>query len=498
MKLPKSFYSWPTMIGAVIALFSLVMIIFLFIISTIFDQGSSYLGIFIYIVLPFFLVLGLVLIPVGMWIRIRKIRKGKSVKEPGWPSVDLNIRRHRNAFFVFAGGTIVFLFFSAIGSYEAFHYTESVEFCGKLCHQVMKPEYIAYQNSPHAHVACVECHVGSGADWYVRSKLSGLYQVYSVTFNKYPKPIPTPIANLRPARETCERCHWPEQFYARQHRLHRYYLMDEENTEWDISTQMKTGPGYSALGLSEGIHWHINPDVKIEYIAGDEQREFLPWVKYTNLGTGEVSIYQDQDFPLEEYLIDSLEKREMDCMDCHNRPSHDYQTPGYFINNALTAGIIPKELPGIKALSMDIVKEIFENTDTAMMYIEDQIMAHYRDNYPELYSEDHDLIQAAIAGLQSDYRKNIFPEMGARWDVYPNHIGHIEFNGCFRCHNDMHMNEEGKTISKDCNLCHAINAQGKPDSLEMGTVFESLEFKHPIDIGGAWKEYFCVDCHRDL
>ncbi|UCG27495.1 MAG: NapC/NirT family cytochrome c [Bacteroidales bacterium] len=497
MKLPRSFYSWPTMIGAVVALFSLFMIVFLFIISTILDQGSSYLGIFIYMVLPVFLIVGLILIPIGMWRKVRRDRKRETVPEPKWPRVDFNDPKHRNAFVIFITGTILFLFLSAIGSYEAFHYTESVEFCGKLCHKVMKPEYTAYQNSPHARVACVECHVGPGADWYVRSKLSGLYQVYSVTFDKYPRPIPTPITNLRPARETCERCHWPEQFYARQHRLHRYYLMDEENTEWDISTQMKTGPSYSAFGLQEGIHWHINPDVKIEYIAEDELREYLPWVRYTNISTGKSTVYQDQDYPLDQAQIDSLEKRVMDCMDCHNRPSHDYQTPGFFINNALTAGIIPK-LPRIKDLAMEIVNEIFKDSDTAMLFIEERIKDFYAENYSELSAESPDLINQAISGLQNEFMNNIFPEMQVRWDVYPNHIGHIEYNGCFRCHNDNHANEEGNVISKDCNLCHTINAQGKPDSLEVGTVFESLEFRHPVDIDEAWKEYLCVDCHMAL
>lgn len=498
MKLPRSFYSWPTMIGGVIALFSLAMIIFLFIISTILDQGSSYLGIFIFMVLPIFLISGLLLIPIGMWIKVRKDRKREAVSGLKWPKLNLNDKKHRNAFLIFTAGTILFLFLSAIGSYEAFHYTESVEFCGTLCHEVMKPEHTAYQNSSHARVACVECHVGSGADWYVRSKLSGLYQVYSVTFNKFPRPIPTPISNLRPAQETCEKCHWPEQFYARQNRMHRYYLMDEENTEWDISTQMKTGPSYSALGLQEGIHWHINSDVKIEYISEDDQRELLPWVRYTNLKTGKVSVYQDQDFPLEQHLIDSLEKRTMDCMDCHNRPSHDYQTPGLFINNALTAGIIPKELPGIKSLAMEIVDEIFENSDTAMMFIEESIQRYYLENYPEITATSSELIQQAIEGLKAEYNKNIFPEMQVRWDVYPNHIGHIEFNGCFRCHNNTHINDNGRVISKDCNLCHTINAQGVPDSLEIGSVFESLQFRHPIDIGDAWEEYLCVDCHMDL
>jgi len=264
MKLPQSSYNWTSLIGAVIAIISLFMMGFLLAISLFINVGSSYLGLVIYIILPGFLLLGLILIPVGMVRRMKKLKREKVVEQSRWPQVNLNIKQHRNAFVIFVISTTVFLFLSAVGTYEAFHYTESVEFCGTLCHEVMDPEYVTYQGSSHARVACVDCHVGSGADWYVRSKLSGLYQVYSVLFKKYPQPIETPISNLRPARETCEECHWPEKFYASLLRTEKHYLADERNTEWDIALRMKIGAEYSALGLQEGIHWHINPDVKIE------------------------------------------------------------------------------------------------------------------------------------------------------------------------------------------------------------------------------------------
>ncbi len=234
-RLPPSFYNWTSIIGVTIAIISLFMIGFLFVVSIFLAEGSSYLGLVMWIVLPTFLVLGLLIIPVGMVIKSRKDKRLKVTYDKAWPKIDLNEVATRNAVMIFGVGTIFFLLLSAVGSYEAFHYTESVEFCGTLCHQVMDPEYVAYQNSSHAKVSCVECHVGSGADWYVRSKLAGLYQVYAVLANVYPKPIPTPVRNLRPARETCEECHWPEKFYARQLVVEKHYLADEANTEWDIS-----------------------------------------------------------------------------------------------------------------------------------------------------------------------------------------------------------------------------------------------------------------------
>jgi len=496
-KLPHSVYNWVSLIGATIALITLFMIIFLFAIVTFTGRGGSYLGLVIYIILPAFLIVGLILIPIGMWIKTRKERRAKVREESKWPTIDLNDIRHRNAFIIFAVGTTIFLFLSAVGSYEAYHYSESVQFCGTTCHNVMKPEYTAYQHSPHARVACVECHVGEGADWFIKSKISGLYQVYAVTLGTVPRPIQTPITNLRPARETCENCHWPEKFYAQELRTEVHYLNDTSNTEWRINLNMKIGAEHSAKGLEEGIHWHINPNIKIEYMASDPSRENIPWVRYTNKKTGKVYIYEDQNEPLTQGQKDSLELRTMDCIDCHNRPSHNYKPPAFFVNNAIAAGDIPQDLPGIKNLSMEICAKEFSTTDSAMQYIKNELDTFYKENYPEIYSNSYALVKKAISGLQSNYKMNIFPEMNVRWDAYPNHIGHLEFKGCFRCHNDNHTSEEGRKISKDCNQCHTIMAQGPAGSMESASAGNSLEFLHP-DGDESWKEMLCVDCHTGL
>lgn len=498
IKLPDSSYNWTTVVGATIAVISLFMIVFLFAISIFFDQGGSYLGLIIYIVLPSIMIGGLILIPIGMYYKNKKDKASKGDSKRSLPKIDLNDVKHRNAFMIFSIGTVILLFISSIGSYEAFHYTESVEFCGTTCHVVMKPEYTAYQNSPHAKVACVDCHVGSGADWYVRSKLSGLRQVYGVLTGDYSRPIETPIKNLRPARETCEQCHWPEKFYSKKVKMQRHYLNDETSSEWDIGMIMKIGPDFGALGLSEGIHWHINKNVKIEYVATDEKNQDIPWVRYTNLKTGEVTVYEDQDEPLEEGMLDSLEVKTMDCMDCHNRPSHNYNPPAFFVNNAITAGEIPRELPEIKSVAMTILSEDFGTTDSAMTYIKDEMNTYYEENYPEIFENNKALVDKGIEGLQNAFSKNIFPEMKVKWSEYPSNIGHLEFEGCFRCHFDNHVSEEGKVISKDCNQCHTINLQGNPKDLQVASITEPLEFKHPVDIDEAWKDMKCIECHTGL
>jgi hypothetical protein len=494
MKLPKTISNWISITGFIFAVNSLILILVLFIQALLTEHPNPYNGIFTYIILPTILVIGLLMVPIGMLINRKKTHDSSK----RWPVLDMNVPRQRQKFVMISIFTFLFLIVSAMGSYEAFNYTESVEFCGKLCHKVMEPEYVTYLHSPHARVACVECHVGEGAGWYVKSKLSGLYQVYSVIFHKYAQPIETPIRNLRPARETCERCHWPQKFYARKLRSQRVYLTDSLNTEVNYSILMRIGPNYSPMGLKEGIHWHINNDIRIEYIASSNDRETIPWVKFTNMKTGDVQVFQDTDNMLDKKAIDSLPHRVMDCMDCHNRPSHSYKSPMVYVDNAMISGEIPKELPYIKKVAMNVLKGAFTSKDSAYMYIRDSITNFYKSGYPSIYKTQRPMIEKAIAGIQEEFSLNVFPYMRASANKYLNHIGHLESDGCFRCHSDRHKSEKGRIIPKDCNLCHTIIAQGPTGNIQYSTVDNNMEFMHPIDIKDKWKAYFCTECHREL
>lgn len=499
IKLPRLVYNWLSTAGVFIAVIAALLMLILLGIAAYREDTNPYFGMFLYMVLPPILLFGLLLIPIGMFRTWRKWKREGQESVPKWPYIDLNKRSHRNATVIFFFGTIIFLALSAVGSYEAYHYSESVTFCGKTCHSVMKPEYVAYQNSPHARVACTACHVGPGAGWYAKSKLSGAYQVYATTADKYPRPIPTPIKNLRPAQETCEQCHWPGKFFGAQQRQFNHYMYDSANTSWPINMLIKTGGGDPKTGQTAGIHWHMNIGVRVEYIARDERRQEIPWVRITDLQTGRVTTYQDSQNPLSDEEIAQAEIRIMDCMDCHNRPSHVYNSPDHMIDLAILTGKMDRGLPDVKRVAVEAMATIYETEDEGFQKIANYITDYYRKNYPELYQQKRVRVDEAVIATQEAFVQNIFPEMKVRWEGYPNNIGHFTYPGCMRCHAGNHTSEDGLTITRDCNTCHTILSQGSGERAQMATTQEGLEFVHPDELTGeAWKEMGCFDCHTGV
>lgn len=494
VKLPSAYFNYISLLGTIIALIAWITLIFLVILTKTSKSYNVYNELFTYIIVPGFLVLGLVLIAVGIILRRRKIRKGINGIDDKIFVINLKEPKTRNTLVIFTTVTIFFVICTVVGSYEAFHYTESIEFCGKLCHNVMNPEYASYQNSPHARVKCAECHIGEGVNWYVKSKLSGMRQVFKYLTATYPRPIATPIENLRPARETCEKCHWPQKFYT--HKLHqeKYYLSDSANTEWNIVLNMKIGASHQSLGLTQGIHWHINPDIKMEYKT-DDKRDTIYWVKLINSKTGKETIYQDEEIALKEDSLKKLPTRAMDCMDCHNRPSHEFRSPVFYVNNLFASKKIPTSIPWLKKISMDALSNPFHTQDSAVMMINKKIIDFYKSEHPDIYQKSEKEIKKAISEIINAYSQNAFPDMKISYKEYPRHIGHLEANGCFRCHDDKHKSPEGKVITKDCNLCHTILGQGTQNNISFSAVNKTVDFMHPIDIGDLWKDSNCMDCH---
>lgn len=450
---------------------------------------NPYTGLFTYMVVPAILIGGLFLILVGVVMeKKRRLRQGSETTR--LPIINLNEKKQFTTLLTVIVVSLLFIAISVVGGYRAYHFTESVEFCGKTCHDVMKPEYTAYQNSPHANAGCTKCHIGPGADFFVKAKINGLYQVYSVIFNKYNRPIPAPVHNLRPAKETCYTCHWPEKFFGAVELKHTYFRADEKNSPWTIQMLVKVGGGDAAKNRTKGIHWHMAAENKIEYIATDEKRMEIPWIRMTG-ADGIPTVYQtnEKSKQLTPEQIASADIRTMDCIDCHNRPTHQYHSPERSLNEALASGLLNSDMPSIKANGIKALTGDYATEGGAFLGIEETL----GKAYPEGGTE----VENAISTIQKIYSQNLFPEMKVSWKEYPDHIGHMITPGCFRCHNGDHENEQGKTISRDCNSCHTIIAQGPGrDITSVNT--GGLEFKHPEDIDEEWKETRCDECHTGV
>lgn len=489
---PPIVYNPVTLLGAAIASISLGLIVFLFILEFFSGESRPYLGIITFIVLPIFLIIGLLQIAYGIIRERRRAKKG--IHRSGkFVIIDLNDTKQRRMAATFSIGTILLLLLSAFGSYKAFEYTESDEFCGQICHEVMEPEYTAYLSSPHSRVGCVGCHIGSGASWFVKSKISGAYQVYSVLFDKFSRPIPTPVKELRPAEGTCEQCHSPQHFFSEIKIDTKYYLYDENNTKSSLTMLLNIGGGNIELGRTEGIHWHMNIANKIEYIHIDTIRNVIPWVKLTDLN-GIETIYRSNEISFDENKYPSENFRLMDCIDCHNRPSHIFYPADESVNLSLSLGRIDETLPYIKSIAVDVLERDYSKKQIGLDSIKILIDNFYRFNYPEVYRSKSTGIESSILEIQKIYRRNYFPSMRVNWRGFPNHISHLYDTGCFRCHDGKHSSEDGKVIRDDCNLCHTIISQQTTDGKEYVSL-EGLDFIHPVELEETTEKINCVKCH---
>jgi NapC/NirT cytochrome c family, N-terminal region len=485
---PSLIQNWVSMVGLVVVVASLFAFLLLMAIDLSRGFGNPYLGILTYLVAPGFLIGGLALVVIGVIVERAQRRKDAPSDIARYPRIDFNVARQRKAVVIAAAAAVLFLAVTAFGSYGTYHFTESASFCGKTCHTLMTPEYTAYHNSPHARVACVQCHIGPGASWFVKSKLSGTYQVYATLFDKYPRPIPTPVKNLRPAQETCEQCHWPQAFYGNAERVNYHYLPDSANTAWTVRLLLKVGGGNPARGPVGGIHWHMNISNTVEYIASDSVRQVIPWVRIIN-EHGDTTVYRAPTDSATDSLIASTPPRRMDCIDCHNRPTHIYNSPSKAVNLELSTGRLSAALPWIKKRAVEVLSAEYDSTSQALDSIAATLTVEYQDQ------GDPALVRQAVTEVQNIYRNNFFPAMKADWRAYPDNIGHSLSLGCFRCHDGKHARPDGKVISKECTTCHIIISQGTTaESRMIGPA--GLEFEHPVNIGGMWKQVPCAACHK--
>ena len=475
--------------GITLAVVAIGNIVVFTVIDFISQKPNPYVGILAYMVAPGFLIFSLILIGIGLW----QDRKRRFSPQDFYPRLDLNDPGQRSAVIGLATFLIVFVLVSAGGSYKAYEYTDSVQFCGLTCHGVMHPEYTAYQLSSHARVACVECHVGTGATWYVKSKMSGLRQVFATALDTYPRPIPTPVHNLRPAQQTCEQCHWPKKFYGAQLKVFTHYSSDEKNTPHEIQLLIKTGGGDPATGAPEGIHWHMNIGNQIDYVAADEKRQIIPYVHVRDV-QGRVTEYFAKDASMTKEQIAKAPLHRMDCIDCHNRPTHIYVPPDQSVDQALLSHKIDPTLPYVKQQAVAALTANYKTTTDATQGIATAMQDYYEKSYPDVVKTRQLDIRNAVDEVQRIYQRTMFPDMKVNWQTHPNNIGHLYYPGCFRCHDGQHVSAEGKVIPKDCNTCHTVLSQ------QDGTITRAMNappkamFQHPVDIGDL-TQVSCTDCH---
>lgn len=418
-----------------------------------------YAGIVFYLILPSVFVAGLLVMPVGaLWRRYRLIAKGELPAV--YPQIDFSKPILRRAFAWVSGLTVMNVAILGMASYRGVEYMDSVQFCGQTCHSVMAPEFSAYQNSPHLRVACVQCHIGPGAPWFVRSKLSGVRQVFAVTFKTYSRPIPSPVKHLRPARETCEQCHWPQKFTGDKLQWRTKFTEDEKNTPLTTVLVMKIG-GRSYQG-AVGIHGrHLDTSERISYVSIDGRRQVIPRVTYLD-DNGKSVEFNSSDVKAAPEQLAQGEHRRMDCLDCHNRPTHAFQMPERAVDQEMAAGRISPRLPYVKKRAVELLRAEYADRETARQRIVVSLTEFYRTSYPDVYREHRALVEAAASQVAGIYLRNVFPEMKLTWGTHPNNLGHEDFLGCFRCHDGNHASADGRMITNDCGACHTILAMEDP------------------------------------
>jgi nitrate/TMAO reductase-like tetraheme cytochrome c subunit len=483
-----SYLGWLGLISSITLTLVLVSSDFLF------HRDQPYNSLVTYLVMPGIIGGSVSIIFLGIFIEwIRRHRREPNMY-PTLPTIDLNVGWMRQRLFFGTGMLTVFLGVSAIGVYHSYHYTESTEFCGLVCHTVMEPEYTTYQHSPHSRVGCTECHIGSGADWFVKSKVDGLRQVYAMATNSYRLPIPTPVHNLRPARDTCEQCHMPGKYSGSMIREIWHFSPDQANTPMRYNLLMKIGGGQSRIGgnVGDGIHWHTSTDVVVRYWASDKQRMEIPWVEVSVAGE-EPRVFRSASYDGPEPPENEI--RVMDCIDCHNRPAHVYKSPRQLVDNSLAEGLLDTSLPYIRRYATEILETPFESTADALAAIDREL----RDRYASRMQgpQGRALVEDNIKWLQAIYKDNFFPQHGVDWRVYPNHIGHFEFPGCNRCHGTDHQEvATGAHISNDCSICHDVIEQSEGMATRSAAIFTApQEFRHPRGLTDVWKDQHCTECH---
>jgi hypothetical protein len=427
--------------GAVLTTVSAVLFLVVFLADLFGLHTNPYLGVLFFLLLPAGFVIGLVLFALGHW-------------PASWPRIDLNDATQRATVTIVFALTIVNVVIVSMAAYRGVEYMDSVAFCGQVCHTPMQPEFVAHQTGAHANVKCVDCHVGAGASSFVSAKAAGTRRVLAVIRGNYSKPIVPAPSQLVKAVETCEECHSPARYHGDKVRRVVEYADNEKNAETVTTLKVHVGGGPDPTQSTVGIHWHANIANEIDYITTDDKRQVIPYVRLKDRA-GNVTEFTAEGTTPEQ--LAKGERRRMDCMDCHNRPSHQIAASSErAVDAAIASGDIPRTLPFVRREAVKLLKASYPSETAAAETISRSLRDFYRTQHQETYMGKRQDVEKAVVTAQRIFSRNVFPEMNVQFGTYANNIGHMDFPGCFRCHDDSHKSKDGKKISQDCDTCHSI------------------------------------------
>jgi nitrate/TMAO reductase-like tetraheme cytochrome c subunit len=381
------------------------------------------------------------------------------------------------------------------GGISSWEYANSPKFCGYTCH-TMPPQNATYLISPHANVYCTECHIGRSAfGTEIARKSQAAREIYDQVFHNYTFPIM--VNQQRPARETCEKCHQPEAFSGNKLLTISRFLPDKDNTSLNYYLIMKTGGGKTPAGTGTGIHWHIMSQV--DYYTTDPLAQTIPLVRVHN-ADGTTTDYIDTESNIDPAKINPSELKTVDCITCHNRVTHDFPNPADSVDAAMADGSISASIPEIKKKAVEALSKSYPTQELGLNGIAG-IQNYYSQYYSDFYSKNGDLIQSAITQLQTIYTRTVFIDQKVDWNTHPNNLGHINFPGCFRCHDGKHLNAQEQAIRLECNLCHSIpvvaTSQDFVTRIEISRGPEPQSHFNPnwISLHHNVFDATCSDCH---
>jgi len=448
-------HSNTALVGALLIVISTPFLAGAFVYDLVVGIGNTYLAGIIYLLLAPAFVLGLCLVLAGLLFfrgkeEVRLFTLGYLRDAISDPRRFPRLRR------VLFGAVFIFglaLFVSAVLAHQGMRYLDSTEFCARFCHQVMEPAASSHASSPHSRIPCVNCHLGSGSSWLERSKLSGLRQFWAVATDSYSRPITTPLRHLRPTRATCQSCHRPEMFHGDKLEILRHFRADRNNTMETTAILLHVGSSGEGGDRPQGIHWHVAPENRLTYRATPDRRQIVE-ITWRRADGTQITFYNRSTSEAE-----NLQSFTMDCIDCHNRPTHQFESAQQAIDRRMATGLIPRELPFVKKLGLELLEKDYKDRDNANVAIATGLRQFYA-NEANGGPYDAALVTRAIRGLQEAWSANIFPRMNVTWNSTIDHLGHgRDFDrGCARCHDGRHTTDDGTAISSDCDSCHLVLA----------------------------------------